>query len=241
MSKKSRRIADVQTPGLVPLTNGQSMNGLPQRLLLLVVLPLAIVSSVCAESVATVQASPEGEVALSAQPKIEGSPSVPVEQGMVSPAGETGVSGVAVPAATSEPAAEPLKVTRLEPGVTSTVAMTAEERHLEARKTDFLKFAAQKLKDMNRNHILSRERMRIEKRPDGSYRASFHQLDDSSMSCQVSRSPSKGAQYVAVLSYKERVFTTSCRTPADCRQGEFAPAEVIPNRHIFVYNNGAWQ
>jgi len=132
-------------------------------------------------------------------------------------------------------------VSRLEPDVNLNVVMTAEDRQLEQRKSDFLKFAAKKLKDMNRNHILSRERMRIEKRPDGSYKASFHHLDDSSMSCQVSRSSSKGAQYVAVLSYKEQVYTASCRTPADCRQGEFSPAEVIPNRHIFVYNKGVWQ
>ena len=146
-----------------------------------------------------------------------------------------------LPAATAEPATEPIKGTRLEAGVASSAVMTAEDRHLEARKTDFLKFAEKKLKDMNRNHILSRERMRIEKRPDGSYKASFHQLDDSTLTCQVSRSPSKGAQYVAVLSYKEQVYTASCRTPADCRQGEFSPAEVIPNRHIFVYNKGVWQ
>ena len=138
-------------------------------------------------------------------------------------------------------APELIKVSSLEPGVGRSAAVAAEDRQLELRRTDFLKFAEKKLKDMNRNHILSRERMRIEKRPDGSYQASFHQLDDRTLSYEVSRSPSKGAQYVAVLSYQERIYRASCASPAACRQGDFAPVEVIPNRHIFVYTNGVWQ
>ena len=41
--------------------------------------------------------------------------------------------------------------------------------------------------------------------------------------------------------YREQVFTASGTTPDECRRGPFTPVEVIPNRHIFVYNRGAWQ
>jgi hypothetical protein len=83
--------------------------------------------------------------------------------------------------------------------------------------------------------------MRIDKNPDGSYRAVYHEIDDGSMSCEVSRSQSKSIPYVAVLAYKEQVYSASCPNPDACRSGNFTAAGVIPNRHIFSYRNGSWQ
>jgi len=123
----------------------------------------------------------------------------------------------------------------------ATGSQSGEDAQMEKRKSDFFRFAQTKLQEMNRNHHLSRARMKIDKTPDGSYRAVFHQIDDSSMACEVSRSQSKSIPYVAVLSYKEQVFSASCPTPQACRNGDFTPAGVIPNRHIFSYRNGSWQ
>jgi len=120
--------------------------------------------------------------------------------------------------------------------------LTEEDRQLAIQKANFMKFAAAKIREMNRNHILSRERMQIKKSPDGSCRAFFHEIDDTSLDCEVSRSKSSSSvPYVAVLSYKEQVYAASCATPDACRQSQFQPVEEIPNRHIFVYNNGSWQ
>jgi hypothetical protein len=116
----------------------------------------------------------------------------------------------------------------------------AKDEQLDSRKSDFFKFAQAKIKDMNRNHVLSRERMRISKTADGSYRAEFHQIDDTSMAFEVSRSQSKTIPYVAVLSYREEIYAASCPTPAQCRQQQFTPVGFIPNRHIFSYKNGVW-
>lgn len=116
-----------------------------------------------------------------------------------------------------------------------------DDPQLASRRSSFEGFARTKLREMNDNHIRSRTRMRVEKKSDGLYRAFYHQLDDSTISCKVSRSPAGSAQYVAVLSYQEKVFETSCTAPEACREGRFTPVEVIPNRHIFVYSNGRWQ
>lgn len=212
------------------LTNGVSMSALWKGLLV-VSLSLATVTVGYAEQAA------------------EGVPSIPQEPGVtdfthLAGAGQKPEARNAsgdMSATMVEPAVEIIKVSKLETSVALPAVMTAEDRQLELRKADFLKFAEVKLRDMNRNHILSRERMRIQKRSDGSYQASFHQLDDSSMACEVRRSPTKAAPYVAVLSYQERVYAASCGTPAECQQGNFVPVEMIPNRHIFVYKNGAWQ
>ncbi|NJC88849.1 MAG: hypothetical protein FIB02_10055 [Desulfuromonas sp.] len=115
-----------------------------------------------------------------------------------------------------------------------------EDRQLAMQKADFMKFAATKVKEMNSNNLLSRSRMQIDKGRDGLYRACFHEIDAASLSCQVRRSQSSAAPYVAVLSYQEQVFAASCATPEACRQGQFVPVEAIPNRHIFVYSNGSW-
>jgi hypothetical protein len=116
-----------------------------------------------------------------------------------------------------------------------------DDAQLEARKQEFFRFAQGKLRDMNRNHRLSRERMQISKAAGGAYRATYHQIDDASMAFEVNRSKSKTIPYVAVLSYKEEVYAADCPTPDACRRGEFSPVAVIPNRHIFSFSNGSWK
>lgn len=114
------------------------------------------------------------------------------------------------------------------------------DAQLDQRRGDFLRFAQGKIREMNRNHIYARPRMRISKEADGSYRAVYHQINETSLACEVNRSKSKSIPFVAVLSYQEEVYATSCATPEQCRQGEFSPVGMIPNRHIFSYRNGTW-
>lgn len=134
---------------------------------------------------------------------------------------------------------------KLEPGVApgskASSQPAGDDAQLEARKQEFFRFAQGKLRDMNRNHRLSRERMQISKAAGGAYRATYHQIDDASMAFEVNRSKSKTIPYVAVLSYKEEIYAADCPSPDACRRGEFAPVGVIPNRHIFSFSNGTWK
>ena len=153
---------------------------------------------------------------------------------------------LAMPALAGEPLPGRVNLSKLDQAGAATSLGTGsvligEDRQLAMQKDDFLKFAATKIREMNSNHILSRSRMRIDKGSDGLYRAFFHEIDDESITCQISRSQSRSAPYVAVLSYQEQVFAASCAAPEACRQGQFKPVEAIPNRHIFVYSNGSWQ
>ena len=126
-------------------------------------------------------------------------------------------------------------------GSKSNSQTSGDDAQLEARKQEFFRFAQGKLRDMNRNHRLSRDRMQISKAAGGAYRATYHQIDDASMAFEVNRSKSKTIPYVAVLSYKEEIYAADCSTPDACRRGEFSPVGVIPNRHIFSFSNGVWK
>jgi hypothetical protein len=153
---------------------------------------------------------------------------------------------IATPLLAGEQSVEKINVTKLDQagvvaGFGAANLLIGEERQLALQQDAFMKFATGKIREMNNSHILSRARMRIEKGTDGLYRAFFHEIDDQSMTCQVSRSQSRSAPYVAVLSYREQVFAASCATPEACRQSQFTPVDEIPNRHIFVFNNGSWQ
>lgn len=149
---------------------------------------------------------------------------------------------LSVPAFAGDPSADRVNLSKLEQtNIGNNDKVVTEDRQLEMKKADFLKFAAAKILEMNRNHILSRERMQINKNANGLYRAMFHEIDDTSLSCQLSRSRTGTSPYVAVLTYRELVYSTSCATPEACRQSQFQPVEVIPNRHIFTYSNGTWQ
>ena len=111
---------------------------------------------------------------------------------------------------------------------------------LARKHSDFQEFSKSKVKQLNHNHRYSRSRMEITKQSDGSYRARYHQIDDSTLSVKVRRSQSKSIPYVGVLSYREQVLESSATSPEQFEQSLFAVVEVIPNRHIFSYRKGTW-
>lgn len=116
-----------------------------------------------------------------------------------------------------------------------------ETQTLALKRLDFELFAKSKVQQLNRNHRFSRPRMEIIKNSDGTYRARYHQIDDSTMSVKVRSSQSGTIPYVGILSYKEQVFETTASTREQLDQGSFAVVEVVPNRHIFSYQKGAWK
>ena len=112
---------------------------------------------------------------------------------------------------------------------------------LALKRLDFEVFAKTKVKQLNRNHIFSPSRMEITKQADGTYLARYHQIDDSSMSVKVRRSQSGVIPYVGILSYREQVFESTARSPEQFDESLFTVVQVIPNRHIFSYQKGAWK
>ncbi len=114
------------------------------------------------------------------------------------------------------------------------------DKDLASKYSDFENFAKLKVQQFNRNLRFSRSRMKITRKPDGTYSARYHQIEDSSLTFKVRRSQSRSIPYVGVLSYREHVFESSAATPEQFDQSRFAVVEVIPNRHIFSYRKGVW-
>ena len=112
---------------------------------------------------------------------------------------------------------------------------------LALKRLEFELFAKSKVQQLNRNHIFTRSRMEIIKQANGTYLARYHQIDDSTMSVKVRRSQSKSIPYVGVISYREQIFESTARTPEQFGESSFAVVKVIPNRHIFSYQKGAWK
>jgi hypothetical protein len=115
-----------------------------------------------------------------------------------------------------------------------------KDKTLASKYSDFENFAKLKVQQLNRNLRFSRSRMKITRLPDGTFRARYHQIDDSTLSMKVRRSQSSSIPFVGVLSYKEQVFESSADAPEQFNQSIFALVEVIPNRHIFSYRKGIW-
>lgn len=112
------------------------------------------------------------------------------------------------------------------------------DKELAKQHKAFTSFARVKIASLNRNHRNNRARMTVSKLPDGRWKATFHEIKASSMTCQVRRSKSKTVPYVGVLSYKEEIRESVGTTAAKCRSGNFQTVKVIPNRYIFCYKNG---
>ena len=82
--------------------------------------------------------------------------------------------------------------------------------------------------------------MKITQQKDGTYRARYHKIDDSTMKVKVRRSQSNSAPYVGIISYREQVFESSASALKEFENDMFAVVEVIPNRHIFSFRKGVW-
>jgi hypothetical protein len=114
------------------------------------------------------------------------------------------------------------------------------DQDLELKYEDFEDFAKSKLQQLNRNHKHSRSQMQITKLENGTYRARYHQIDDSTMKVKVRRSKSNTSPYVGTISYREQVYESSASSPEEFDPDRFAVVEIIPNRHIFSYQKGGW-
>ena len=114
------------------------------------------------------------------------------------------------------------------------------DQELASKRVDFEDFAQWKVRQLNSNHLFSREHMEVVKLDDGSYRARYHEIDSSTLSYKVRRSDSRSIPFVGVLSYREQVFEASADSPEAFEDDSFVVVQVIPNRHIFSYRKGAW-
>lgn len=122
-----------------------------------------------------------------------------------------------------------------------TDATSASDLELAKRHQEFESFAQSKVRQLNDNYKFSRSRMEFIKQGDGTYRARYHEIDDASVKLKVRRSTSSVAPYVAILSYREQVYESMAKSLDDFNDGMFAVVEIIPNRQIFSYHEGAWK
>ena len=128
------------------------------------------------------------------------------------------------------------------PAVSSGVATTSPpaDNELLVRLAEFETFAKSKVQQLNQNHKNSQSHMKITQQKDGTYRARYHKIDNSTMKVKVRRSQSDSAPYVGIISYREQIFESSARAPEEFESDMFAVVKVIPNRHIFSFRKGVW-
>jgi len=128
------------------------------------------------------------------------------------------------------------------PAVSSGVATSSPpaDNELLVRLAEFETFARSKVKQLNKNHKNSQSHMKITQQKDGTYRARYHKIDNSTMKVKVRRSQSSSAPYVGIISYREQIFESSASAPEEFENDMFAVVKVIPNRHIFSFRKGVW-
>ena len=114
------------------------------------------------------------------------------------------------------------------------------DNELLVRLAEFETFARSKVRQLNQNHKNSQSHMKITQQKDGTYRARYHKIDDSTMKVKVRRSQSTSAPYVGIISYREQIFESSASAPGEFENDMFAVVKVIPNRHIFSFRKGVW-
>ena len=114
------------------------------------------------------------------------------------------------------------------------------DNELLARLAEFETFARSKVRQLNQNHKNSQSHMKITQQKDGTYRARYHKIDNSTMKVKVRRSQSDSAPYVGIISYREQIFESSASAPEEFENDMFAVVKVIPNRHIFSFRKGVW-
>ena len=128
------------------------------------------------------------------------------------------------------------------PAVSSGVVTSSPpaDKELLVRLAEFETFARSKVQQLNQNHKNSQSHMKITQQKDGTYRARYHKIDNSTMKVKVRRSQSDSAPYVGIISYREQIFESSASAPEEFENDMFAVVKVIPNRHMFSFRKGVW-
>ena len=147
-------------------------------------------------------------------------------------------AGAEDPATPAAPVAEqPLELAHADQPQPSVLTELQKER---ARiHAEFSRFAKTWVAMLNRNHRLSRSRMKAESSGDG-FVAHYNLMDGDTIICQIRPTTSQSVPYLGILKYKERCFERTGGSAGDCLNGEFHQLPSIAHTEIFNYQNGRW-
>lgn len=133
-------------------------------------------------------------------------------------------------------------VAAAEPGKTQGQALKPRvDAEVAKMHAHFKRFAKRRIASLNRNHLNSRSRMKVERLPDGSWRARYHEFAANTERCRVRKKDSKVIPYTGTIIMEERVYEAIGESRQDCRVGQFRLVERKPNYVIFRFQNGAWK
>ncbi|GAB7021907.1 hypothetical protein [Salidesulfovibrio brasiliensis] len=133
-------------------------------------------------------------------------------------------------------------VAAAEPGKTQGQALKPRvDKEVAKMHAHFKRFAQSRIASLNRNHLHSRSRMKVEQQPDGSWRARYHEFAANTERCRVRKKDSKIIPFTGTMILEERVYESVGESRTDCRSGEFRLVERKPNYVIFRFQNGAWK
>lgn len=135
-----------------------------------------------------------------------------------------------------------LDVATAEPGKAQGKALQPRVKdELVKMHAHFRRFAKQRIASLNRNHLHSRSRMKVEQLPTGEWRARYHEYATNTERCRVRKKSSKQVPYTGTMILEERVYESVAETRSECRAGDFNVVERKPNYVIFRFQNGSWK
>jgi hypothetical protein len=135
-----------------------------------------------------------------------------------------------------------LDVAAAEPGKAQGEALQPRVKdELVKMHAHFKRFAKKRIASLNRNHLHSRSRMKVEQMPNGHWRARYHEYATNTERCRVRKKSSKQVPYTGTMILEERVYESVAETRTECRTGDFSVVERKPNYVIFRFQNGSWK
>lgn len=149
--------------------------------------------------------------------------------------------------ALASPAVETASVPKGDTQSPGRSALSAANKDLARKQQQLVKSALQWMATANTHLLPSRRKPRIEKQPDGSFKAVYfmrRQYLDEEIN------PARGELfevtkekhgYSGTFRFVEVVYESLGATPEECRRGEFIPKYRRPNAQIFCYTKGRWQ
>lgn len=102
----------------------------------------------------------------------------------------------------------------------------------------FTAFARQQVERMNANIIGGKHQMRVNRRGDGRFHASYKAIDQGDVVCQVRRAEHDPHYYVGVIIYKELMLESHGQTAEACKNGRFEPVGQTAHRLIYSSRRG---
>lgn len=110
------------------------------------------------------------------------------------------------------------------------------EKELAKVHEEFSRFAHSFVRKLNQNDLTGKNRIQVTRRADGKFRATYTEVDPTSIICQVKKTSTPVVPYLGILKYKKKTWESIGDTAQSAKTGKFVSTSSKATTEYHNYN-----